>query len=185
MKEEIQALKINFKQVLEVRAEFEHLEKSVKYVKEEIKQLAARNMNISERIKLVEEEIRYETDYDGDSDNDFNLPHLEAKQTNGKYLKKKGQELKCCKCGHVSNTEMSLKIYINTRHTLQNMEEEEISSKEVDYNLDGIESIENLFQLEFLDGDQIYACNVCDQGFDIENEIKKHIIDNHKEIINK
>ena len=69
------------------------------------------------------------------------------------------------------------------KHPLQNMEEEEISSKEIDYNLDGIESIEDLFQLEFLDGDQMYACNVCDQRFDIENEIKKHIIDNHKEII--
>ena len=63
------------------------------------------------------------------------------------------------------------------------MEEEKIRSKEIYYNLEGIESNEDLFQLEVLDGDQIYACNVCDQGFDIENEIKKHIIDNHKEII--
>ena len=124
-----------------------------------------------------------ETDDEGDSDNDFNLSRSEAKQTNGNYLKTKGQELKCFKCEHVSNTEMSLKKHINTKHPLQNMEEEEISSKEIDYNLDGIESIEDLFQLEFLDGDQMYACNVCDQGFDIENEIKKHIIDNHKEII--
>ena len=91
------------------------------------------NINISERIKLVEEEIRYETDDESDSDNDFNLPHLEAKQTNGQYLKKKGQELKCYKCGHVSNTEMSLKKHINIKHPLQNMEEEEISSKEIDF----------------------------------------------------
>ena len=63
------------------------------------------------------------------------------------------------------------------------MEEEEIRSKEIYYNLDGMESNEDLFQLEVLDGDQIYACNGCDQGFDIENEINKHIIDNHKEII--
>ena len=41
LKEEIQTLKINFKQLLAVRAEFELLEKSVKDVKEEIKQFAA------------------------------------------------------------------------------------------------------------------------------------------------
>ena len=65
------------------------------------------NINISERIKLVEEEIKYKTDDEGDSDYDFDLPPLEAMQTNGKYWKEKGQELKCCKCEHVNNTEMS------------------------------------------------------------------------------
>ena len=147
LKEEIHTLKINFKLFLSVRAEFELLEEFVKKDKEEIKQLTALNINISERIKLVEEEIRYETDDEGDSDNDPNLPHLEAKQTNGKYLKKKGQELKCCKCEHVSNTEMSLKKHINTNHSLQNIEEEERRSKEIDYHLDGIESIGDLFQI--------------------------------------
>ena len=49
------------------------------------------------------------------------------------------------------------------------MEEEEIRSKEFDYNINGIESIEDLLKLEVLDGDQIYACNVWDHGFDIEN----------------
>ena len=51
------------------------------------------------------------------------------------------------------------------------MEEEEIRSKEIDHNLDGVDSIEDLFQLEVLDCDKIYACSVCDQGFDIENKI--------------
>ena len=81
--------------MLAVRAEFELWEESEKVVKEEIKQLTAMNMNISEIIKLVEEDIKYETDGEGDSDNDLNLPHFEAQQSNGKYFKKKGQELKC------------------------------------------------------------------------------------------
>ena len=41
-------------------------------------------MNISERIKLVEEKNKYETGDEGDSDNDLSLPHFEATQTNGK-----------------------------------------------------------------------------------------------------
>ena len=51
------------------------------------------------------------------------------------------------------------------------MEEEEIRSEEIDHNLNGVDSIENLFQLEVLDCDKIYACSVCDQGLDIENKI--------------
>ena len=59
---------------------------------------------------------------------------------------------------------MSLKKHIDTKHPLQNMEEKKIRSTEIYYNLDGIESIEDLFQLKVLDCDQIFACNVCDQG---------------------
>ena len=40
-----------------------------------------------------------------------------------------------------------------------------------------------MFTLEVLDGEQIYDCNVCDNGFDSEDEIKKHIKEDHKEII--
>ena len=76
-----------------------------------------------------------------------------------------------------------MKKHTNTKHPIQKIEENEIKSKEIDYNLEGIESIEDLFQLEVVDGDELYACNVCDQGFDIEDEIKKHIVDNHKEIM--
>ena len=72
------------------------MEESVKDVKEHIKQLTAMNMNISEKIKLVEKGIKYETNDEGDSDNDLNLPHFEAKQTIGNYLKTKWHELKCC-----------------------------------------------------------------------------------------
>ena len=42
-----------------------------------------------------------------------------------------------------------------------------------------------MFQLEVLDGGQIYACNVCDQGFDREEYIKRHIEEYHKGIIIK
>ena len=34
--------------------------------------------------------------------------------------------------------------------------------------------------MEVLDGEEIYACNVCDQGFDREDEIKKHVLDDHR-----
>ena len=42
-----------------------------------------------------------------------------------------------------------------------------------------------LFQLKVVDSEQIYACHVCDQGFDGVDKITKRIVDYHKDIIIK
>ena len=43
--------------------------------------------------------------------------------------------------------------------------------------------IDEHFLIEILDGKQIYAYNICDEGFDIEDEIRKHIAVNHKDTL--
>ena len=58
-----------------------------------------------------------------------------------------------------------------------------MNSINIDCNLDGIENIKDLFKLEVLDSEQIYVCNVCDNFFDSEDKIKKHITEDHKEVI--
>ena len=40
-----------------------------------------------------------------------------------------------------------------------------------------------MFQIEVVEGEQVYACNICNEGFDQDAEIKKHIGENHSEII--
>ena len=37
--------------------------------------------------------------------------------------------------------------------------------------------------MEMVEGEQLYACNVCDEGFEKSDQIRKHIESNHKEII--
>ena len=74
-------------------------------------------------------------------------------------------------------TELFINIHISTKHPLQNMEEKVIISNKIDFTLDRIENIEDLFQTEVLHGERLHACNVCDNGFDSEDKIKKHIID--------
>ena len=179
LKAEIDTLKTNFKPMLAVRAEVTLLQESVKVIKEDIKMLTAMNESMSERIKDVEEEMKYETDEESDIDNDQNISKFEDKLIN----EKKVQYINCFKCDFVCNTEMSMKKHTNTKHPIQNNKENEIKSKEIGYDLEGMESIEDLFQLEVLDGEEIYACNVCDQGFDNEDKTKNHIADNHKEIM--
>ena len=37
--------------------------------------------------------------------------------------------------------------------------------------------------MEALNGEQVYACNVCNEGFDSDDEVKKHIEIDHKDIL--
>ena len=41
----------------------------------------------------------------------------------------------------------------------------------------------SISQFEILDGKQIYGYNVCDEGFDIDDEIRKHIAVNRKDTL--
>ena len=79
-------------------------------------------------------------------------------------MQKNGHDLKCDKCDFVCDTELLIKKHVNTRHALHKIKDKLINSVRIDCTLEGIEGIEDLFQLEILDGQQICACNVCDQG---------------------
>ena len=37
------------------------------------------------------------------------------------------------------------------------------------------DDIQDLFQFEIIEGEELDACNVCNEGFEKEGEIKKHI----------
>ena len=41
-----------------------------------------------------------------------------------------------------------------------------------------------MFQIEIVENETVYACNICDQGFEGSDEVKKHITEVHHDIIN-
>ena len=43
--------------------------------------------------------------------------------------------------------------------------------------------LEDYYQIEFVDGEPIFVCNICDEGLDTEAEITKHIKDKHESIM--
>ena len=97
-------------------------------------------------------------------------------------VKNIAEEFKCKKCGYVGKTDVSLKKHINTRHPHDTVESSsaEINLHEVACVLS---CIDDLFQMEIVEGEQLYACNVCDEGFEKSDQIRNHIENNHKEII--
>ena len=43
---------------------------------------------------------------------------------------------------------------------------------------------EDYFQLEYIDGEPLFVCYVCDEGFDSEAEITQHIEEKHESLMN-
>ena len=62
----------------------------------------------------------------------------------------------------------------------QSIQHAEIITKEDESIFD---DIEDLFQIESVDGELLYACNVCNEGLETETEMKEHLNKDHKEII--
>ena len=44
--------------------------------------------------------------------------------------------------------------------------------------------VEDYFQIEIVDGETVFVCNICNEGLDNEQEITKHIKDNHESLMN-
>ena len=46
----------------------------------------------------------------------------------------------------------------------------------------GSEGEYDLFQLEIVSDEEVYVCNLCDEGLDSEYEVKKHLKELHKKV---
>ena len=44
--------------------------------------------------------------------------------------------------------------------------------------------VEDYFQIEIVDGETVFVCNICNEGLDNEQEITTHIKDNHESLMN-
>ena len=43
---------------------------------------------------------------------------------------------------------------------------------------------QDFFQIEIMDGKTVYACNICDEGFEHMKEIEEHVVISHKDRLN-
>ena len=90
---------------------------------------------------------------------------------------------KCGKCEFVGKTELQLKKHFNTKHPnkcVETADEKKSGVNNANCTLDGIN---DMFQIEIVDGEQVYVCSICDEGFDTDDEIRNHILKDHEEIV--
>ena len=70
----------------------------------------------------------------------------------------------------MGKTDVSLKKHINTKHAPK---KDKPSNKEA-YETQDIDGVD-IFQIEIVEGKRLYACNVCNEGFEKNNDIKINI----------
>ena len=96
-----------------------------------------------------------------------------VKQFDEVEVQKNIVDFKCSKCDFVGITHVTLMKHVNTKHAPVLLE---LDDQDEDLFLD-------LFQMELLEGEEIYACSICNEGYDTIDEVKKHISSDHKETL--
>ena len=203
MKAEIDVLKNSFKSLSAIKQEGKVLKRVIDNLKEETKHLREQNTEITNRIKEIEEDLEDESDEESNNESEtIHTPHIPfeglfpcnhcgshfgvRKQFEAHMKIHEGQitsnmGFKCKDCDYICENELTMKKHMNTRHPVNPEGSENIPTKSgSDQEL---ESLDDMFQIEIVEGETIYACNICDEGLDSDDEVRKHIIANHREVI--
>ena len=56
------------------------------------------------------------------------------------------------------------------------------SNSESDSETDSDDELD-FYQIEIVNDEEVYACNLCIEAFDSEKEVKEHLRDSHKKVI--
>ena len=78
----------------------------------------------------------------------------------------------CVKCDFKCVGEITMKKHVNTKPASKDKDKSEKSKDIEDVDL------ENFFQLEFVDCEALFACNICNEGVENVGAIIQHIKEN-------
>ena len=93
--------------------------------------------------------------------------NFEGNMTSHKNKGRK-EHIKCSECEYICNRKTTLKKHINTKHQITNEasgDAESESKWEFDF-----------FRLKIVSDEEVYECNLCDEGLDSEYEVKEHLL---------
>ena len=85
-------------------------------------------------------------------------------------------KIKCITCEFCCESEITMRKHVNTKHSKQDTEYE---STKFDFMID----MDDMFQIELVEGNMVYACNICDEGYDSIEEVNNHIAHMHGDIV--
>ena len=148
-------------------------------MKEDIKYLKASNKELIKNIKHIEEEFTDELDEDSDSIAGSEIPTCnksmlqeEVKKNNADHKKQVMTENKCGKHDFVGKTELQLKKHFNPNHPNKCVETADEKKSGVNNTKCTLDTINDMFQIEIVECEQVYACKICDEGFDTDDEVR-------------
>ena len=196
LKAKMDVLKNTIKSLVSIKQEGKKLQKDLHNMKEEIKILKIGYKETEEKLKALEEELEEESDEETEELNrddggtykcEYCRFHVIGKREFEKHVKK-SSEFKCCKCDFQGKTDISLKKHINTKHQIEHTENANDNRMTIDESDTSEEElifqdVDELFQLETVENELVYACNLCEEGFDSVEEVKEHLEKGHMDVL--
>ena len=134
---------------------------------DDIEQIKVENIKIYQKIKALEEE------FDDCSSKDSSSHEVREDE---ETIEKEGLQMKCISCEFCCESEITMRKHINTKHS---KEDTEYESTKYDFMID----MDDMFQIEIVEGNMVYACNICDEGYDSIEEVNNHIAHMHVDIL--
>ena len=174
---EIDKLKDTIRKLNAKSQEINDLQNSVEVLNKEIVILHMKNAELAGRLIVLEEDVKIDAE---DAQKNKHMKH------------------KCDTCKYSCKSLNTLAKHKNTKHpaVLQDNEkgcleviEKQYSDKEgeKETNLNDNTSISEkdigLYEIEMVDGKVVIVCNHCEEGFDPEDDIEKHLKDVHNKIV--
>ena len=190
MKHEIGILKLNMSAI---RQESNELKSAICILKEEIEDIKRENFKTESKIISLEKEFEDESEGDDEKEENHAWQDKQDKLYSCKYcniqintrttfddhmkshiMKGSKDHIKCTECEYSCKQTIALKKHINTKHQVIN---EELGDTESESEDDF-----DLFQLEIVSDEEVYVCNLCNEGLDSAHEVKEHLKETHKKV---
>ena len=194
---EVDLLKKTVKSLCEIKNEGKWIMKSIDVLKDEIDKIKAENIKITNKVNLIAEEMESETDENSDGDESelhdkvelelLSCVYCKTHFGNRKYYESHMESyegngiVKCLKCLYSCENKITLQKHMNTKHPLIDPANV-LSEEDTDINCD-IEDEQELYNIEMVNGEPLWACNLCNDGLDSEEEIITHIKESHNRVV--
>ena len=165
LNEEIMIIKETVKSLSSVKKEAQMMIQVISDMKEDIMNIKDENLNIVQQIVALEKEISKGSIEDLNSDQEKSFTDSTEKED---------MQIKCQECEFQCEREITTNKHTNTKHC------EELICKKYEHMLNE----NDMFKMEIVEGQEVFACNICDEGFDFIVEVNKHIAEAHEDILN-
>ena len=181
IKAELDVVKKSVQTLSDIKQEGKALKKYVDTLKEEIYQIKLENVDILQKIKVIEEDYEEYSDEESEQEDIVNVKATQYSHAHSEHEKEsKGKEdIKCSECEFTCERVITLQKHVNTKHQ-RILEPSNNNNDESDSES---EDGRDKFTIEMVNNEEVYACNLCIQGLDYKEEIMNHLKEKHDRVI--
>ena len=93
--------------------------------------------------------------------------------------------IKCLKCLYSCENKLTLQKYMNTKHPfIDSGNNEKVPEEDETDNDCDIEEDQDIYDIEMVNGEPVWACNLCSDALESQEEMIIHMQESHNRVVN-